>query len=150
MTLLGGRYTVGEMIGTGGMADVYIAQDERLARQVAVKVLRSDLAKDPSFVSRFRKEAFAAAGLNHPGIVAVYDSGEDPAPYIVMLLIYIPSIYFSNPTVNPGCFPTSRTPSSTPGIKPALLIESCRIESVSPSPPRSTSWCAISPRRRTE
>ena len=87
MTLLGGRYTVGEMIGTGGMADVYVAQDERLARQVAVKILRSDLAKDPSFVSRFRKEAFAAAGLNHPGIVAVYDSGEDPAPYIVMELI---------------------------------------------------------------
>ncbi|CAB4914112.1 unannotated protein [freshwater metagenome] len=87
MTLLGGRYTVGEMIGTGGMADVYIAQDERLARQVAVKILRSDLAKDPSFVSRFRKEAFAAAGLNHPGIVAVYDSGEDPAPYIVMELV---------------------------------------------------------------
>jgi eukaryotic-like serine/threonine-protein kinase len=87
MTLLGGRYTVGEMIGTGGMADVYIAQDERLARKVAVKILRSDLAKDPSFVARFRKEAFAAAGLNHPGIVAVYDSGEDPAPYIVMELI---------------------------------------------------------------
>ena len=87
MTLLGGRYAVGEMIGTGGMADVYVAQDERLARKVAVKILRSDLAKDPSFVSRFRKEAFAAAGLNHPGIVAVYDSGEDPAPYIVMELI---------------------------------------------------------------
>ena len=87
MTLLGGRYAVGEMIGTGGMADVYIAQDERLARKVAVKILRSDLAKDPSFVARFRKEAFAAAGLNHPGIVAVYDSGEDPAPYIVMELI---------------------------------------------------------------
>jgi serine/threonine-protein kinase len=87
MTLLGGRYLVGEMIGTGGMADVYVAQDERLARQVAVKILRSDLAKDPSFVARFRKEAFAAAGLNHPGIVAVYDSGEDPAPYIVMELI---------------------------------------------------------------
>ncbi len=87
MTLLGGRYLVGEMIGTGGMADVYVAQDERLARQVAVKILRSDLAKDPSFVARFRKEAFAAAGLNHPGIVAVYDSGEDPAPYIVMVLI---------------------------------------------------------------
>jgi serine/threonine-protein kinase len=87
MTLLGGRYLVGEMIGTGGMADVYVAQDERLARKVAVKILRSDLAKDPSFVARFRKEAFAAAGLNHPGIVAVYDSGEDPAPYIVMELI---------------------------------------------------------------
>ena len=86
-TLLGDRYKLGEMIGTGGMADVYIAQDTRLARQVAVKVLRSDLAKDPSFVARFRKEALAAAALNHPGIVAVYDSGEEPAPYIVMELV---------------------------------------------------------------
>jgi len=85
--LLGGRYKLGEMIGTGGMADVYIAEDTRLARQVAVKVLRSDLARDPSFVARFRKEALAAAALNHPGIVAVYDSGEEPAPYIVMELI---------------------------------------------------------------
>jgi serine/threonine-protein kinase len=86
-SLLGGRYKLGEMIGTGGMADVYIAEDTRLARQVAVKVLRSDLARDPSFVARFRKEALAAAGLNHPGIVAVYDSGEEPAPYIVMELV---------------------------------------------------------------
>jgi serine/threonine-protein kinase len=69
------------------MADVYVAEDTRLARQVAVKVLRSDLARDPSFVARFRKEALAAAALNHPGIVAVYDSGEEPAPYIVMELI---------------------------------------------------------------
>lgn len=85
--LLGDRYKLGEMIGTGGMADVYIADDVRLSRKVAVKVLRSDLARDPSFVARFRKEAFAAAGLNHPGIVAVYDSGEVPAPYIVMELV---------------------------------------------------------------
>jgi serine/threonine-protein kinase len=86
-TLLGDRYLLGEMIGTGGMADVYIAQDQRLSREVAVKILRSDLAKDPAFVTRFRKEAKAAAGLNHPGIVAVYDSGEEPAPYIVMELV---------------------------------------------------------------
>ena len=85
--LLGDRYLLGQMIGTGGMADVYIAQDQRLSREVAVKILRSDLAKDPAFVSRFRKEAKAAAGLNHPGIVAVYDSGEVPAPYIVMELV---------------------------------------------------------------
>jgi serine/threonine-protein kinase len=85
--LLGGRYRLGDMIGTGGMADVFEAKDERLSRKVAVKILRSDLAKDPSFVTRFRKEALAAAGLNHPGIVAVYDSGEDPAPYIVMELV---------------------------------------------------------------
>lgn len=86
-SLLGGRYLLGEMIGTGGMADVYIAKDQRLSREVAVKILRSDLAKDPSFVARFRKEAKAAAGLNHPAIVAVYDSGEEPAPYIVMELV---------------------------------------------------------------
>ena len=85
--LLGDRYLLGEMIGTGGMADVYTAQDQRLSREVAVKILRSDLAQDSSFVARFRKEAKAAAGLNHQGIVAVYDSGEDPAPYIVMELV---------------------------------------------------------------
>jgi serine/threonine-protein kinase len=85
--VLGGRYQLGAMIGTGGMADVYIAQDQRLSREVAVKILRSDLAKDSPFVARFRKEAKAAAGLNHPGIVAVYDSGEEPAPYIVMELV---------------------------------------------------------------
>jgi serine/threonine-protein kinase len=86
-SLLGARYLLGEMIGTGGMADVYIAQDQRLSREVAIKILRSDLAKDPLFVARFRKEAKAAAGLNHPAIVAVYDSGEEPAPYIVMELV---------------------------------------------------------------
>lgn len=86
-SLLGGRYLLGQMIGTGGMADVYIAQDQRLSREVAIKILRSDLAKDPAFVARFRKEAKAAAGLNHPAIVAVYDSGEEPAPYIVMELV---------------------------------------------------------------
>jgi eukaryotic-like serine/threonine-protein kinase len=85
--LLGERYQLGQMIGTGGMADVYLAQDTRLSREVAVKLLRSDLAKDQTFVARFRKEALAAAGLNHPGIVAVYDSGEEPAPYIVMELV---------------------------------------------------------------
>jgi serine/threonine-protein kinase len=86
--VFGGRYQIGEMIGTGGMADVYIGEDTRLSRMVAVKVLRSDLARDPSFVSRFRKEALAAAGLNHPGIVAVYDSGEEGQnSYIVMELV---------------------------------------------------------------
>ena len=86
--LADGRYTVGQMIGTGGMADVYIGLDTRLNREVAIKVLRRDLAKDPAFVARFRKEALAAGGLNHPGIVAVYDSGEENnSPYIVMELV---------------------------------------------------------------
>ena len=86
--VFGNRYAMGEMIGTGGMADVYIGEDQRLSRKVAVKVLRSDLARDPSFLARFRKEALAAAGLNHPGIVAVYDSGEEGQnSYIVMELV---------------------------------------------------------------
>lgn len=82
------RYEIGGMIGTGGMADVYVAEDIRLHRKVAVKILRSDLARDPAFISRFRKEALAAGGLNNPGIVAVFDFGEDGAEsYIVMELV---------------------------------------------------------------
>ncbi|GGC01343.1 protein kinase [Cellulomonas carbonis] len=75
--MLGGRYEVGELIGRGGMAEVHIGHDTRLGRTVAVKILRSDLARDPSFQARFRREAQAAAALNHPAIVAVYDTGED-------------------------------------------------------------------------
>lgn len=75
--ILAGRYEVGELIGRGGMAEVHIGHDARLGRTVAIKILRSDLARDPSFQARFRREAQAAAGLNHPSIVAVYDTGED-------------------------------------------------------------------------
>ncbi|WP_308199882.1 Stk1 family PASTA domain-containing Ser/Thr kinase [Actinotalea sp. K2] len=75
--ILGGRYEVGELIGRGGMAEVHIGHDTRLGRTVAIKILRSDLARDPSFQARFRREAQAAASLNHPSIVAVYDTGED-------------------------------------------------------------------------
>ena len=85
---LGDRYEVGEMIGSGGMADVYRGIDTRLNREVAIKILRSDLARDPAFISRFKKEALAAAGLSFSGIVAVYDSGEDSgSSYIVMELV---------------------------------------------------------------
>ena len=75
--VLSGRYEVGELIGRGGMAEVHIGHDARLGRTVAIKILRSDLARDPSFLARFRREAQAAASLNHPAIVAVYDTGED-------------------------------------------------------------------------
>lgn len=75
--MLGGRYEVGELIGRGGMAEVHIGHDTRLGRTVAIKILRSDLARDPSFQARFRREAQSAAALNHPAIVAVYDTGED-------------------------------------------------------------------------
>ena len=88
--VLGDRYELGELIGYGGMAEVHRGRDSRLNRDVAIKVLRADLARDPSFLNRFRREAHSAAGLNHPSIVAVYDTGEDashdgtPQPFIVM------------------------------------------------------------------
>lgn len=75
--LLGGRYQLGEVIGRGGMAEVFAGTDVRLGRPVAVKVLRADLARDHAFLTRFEREAQAAAALNHPNIVAVYDTGED-------------------------------------------------------------------------
>ena len=92
--ILNSRYDVGDLIGRGGMADVYHARDIRLGREVAIKLLRRDLARDPVFQTRFRREAQAVAGLDHPSIVAVYDTGEEEVegaadhevkvPYIVM------------------------------------------------------------------
>ena len=75
--VLDGRYRVLSHLADGGMATVYVALDQRLDRKVALKVMRSDLAKDESFVSRFRREARSAAKLSHPNVVAVYDQGED-------------------------------------------------------------------------
>lgn len=92
-TRLGDRYDIGQVVGRGGMAEVYEGTDRRLNRRVAIKVLRADLARDPMFQERFRREAQSAAGLNHPNIVAIYDTGEDvlndgatqiSVPYIVM------------------------------------------------------------------
>src|ERR1017187_6973840 len=87
--MLGGRYELDGIVGRGGMAEVFRARDIRLDRIVAVKTLRDDLARDQTFQARFRREAQSAASLNHPSIVAVYDTGEDmlghtPVPYIVM------------------------------------------------------------------
>ena len=87
--VFGGRYELGSLLGYGGMAEVLHGRDTRLDRDVAVKVLRSDLARDQTFQARFRREAQAAAALNHPSIVAVYDTGADTVdgvttPYIVM------------------------------------------------------------------
>jgi len=91
---LGGRYEVRSLIGRGGMAEVHLGFDSRLSRIVAIKMLRIDLARDSVFQARFRREAQAAASLNHPNIVSVYDTGEEvmtggdgrsvSVPYIVM------------------------------------------------------------------
>ncbi|EFE68306.1 protein kinase domain-containing protein [Streptomyces viridosporus] len=87
-----GRYRLTHRLGRGGMAEVFAAEDVRLGRTVAVKLLRSDLAEDPTSKARFTREAQSVAGLNHHAIVAVYDSGEDTVggqavPYIVMELV---------------------------------------------------------------
>ena len=91
---LAGRYEVRSLIGRGGMAEVHLGFDTRLSRVVAIKMLRRDLAQDSVFQARFRREAQSAASLNHPNIVAVYDTGEEiiedatgrsiAVPYIVM------------------------------------------------------------------
>ncbi|CAM5481645.1 protein kinase domain-containing protein [Streptomyces abikoensis] len=87
-----GRYRLTHRLGRGGMAEVFAAEDVRLGRTVAVKLLRADLAEDPVSKARFTREAQSVAGLNHHAVVAVYDSGEDTVgrnvvPYIVMELV---------------------------------------------------------------
>jgi len=84
-TIIDGRYDVLSRIGSGGMADVYLAQDQLLGRQVALKLLQHRFAEDQEFVERFRREASSAAGLSHPNVVAVFDRGEwDGTYYIAM------------------------------------------------------------------
>src|SRR4051795_4844441 len=87
-TVLGDRYRLVELLGQGGMARIYRGHDNQLDRDVAIKLLRPEYGRDPDFGSRFRHEAQAAASLNHPNIVSVYDYGQDAAgPFIVMELV---------------------------------------------------------------
>src|SRR6187455_1383606 len=84
-TVIDGRYRVLRRLGSGGMADVYCAEDTQLGRNVAVKLLYRRFAEDSEFVERFRREASAAAGLQHPNVVGVFDRGEwDGTYYIAM------------------------------------------------------------------
>jgi beta-lactam-binding protein with PASTA domain len=84
-TLFAGRYRISRKLGGGGMADVYLAEDQELGRRVAIKMLHGRYANDEQFVERFRREATHAAGLSHPNIVSIYDRGEfDGSYYIVM------------------------------------------------------------------
>ncbi len=87
-SVLGGRYRLVELLGQGGMATIYRARDAQLDRDVAVKLLRPEFGRDPDFLARFRDEARAAASLNHPNIVSVFDFGEEASgPYLVMELV---------------------------------------------------------------
>jgi len=84
-TIVDGRYRILDRLGSGGMADVYRAEDLELRRQVALKFLHLRFAEDPEFVERFRREATSAAGLHHPNIVGIFDRGDwDGTPYIAM------------------------------------------------------------------
>ena len=91
--VLGGRYVLREVLGTGGMATVWRARDEVLGREVAVKVLSAQYAADPGFLARFDREARHAARLSHPRLVTVFDSGVDgDMPFIVMELVAGPTL----------------------------------------------------------
>lgn len=80
-TIVDSRYKIVSRLGAGGMADVFLADDEQLGRQVALKLLYQRFAEDPGFVERFRREAQAAAGLQHPNVVSVYDRGSFDETY---------------------------------------------------------------------
>ena len=84
-TLFDGRYQIIRKLGAGGMADVYLAEDQELGRQVAIKILNDRHAGDEQFVERFRREAKNAAGLTHPNIVSIYDRGEAEGTYYIAM-----------------------------------------------------------------
>src|SRR5712691_10079041 len=84
-TLFDGRYNVVRKLGAGGMANVYLAEDQELGRRVAIKILNERHANDDQFVERFRREAKNAAGLTHPSIVSIYDRGEAEGTYYIAM-----------------------------------------------------------------
>src|SRR3954451_24910196 len=83
--VLDGRYVVRRRLGSGGMADVYLAEDQELGRRVALKMLNDRHASDEEFVERFRREAHSAAGLNHPNIVSIFDRGHAEGTYYIAM-----------------------------------------------------------------
>ena len=84
-TLFDGRYLIVRQLGSGGMANVYLAEDQELGRHVAIKILDDRHARDEQFVERFRREAQNAAGLSHPNIVSIYDRGDSEGTYYIAM-----------------------------------------------------------------
>ena len=103
-TVVHGRYSILRTLGGGGMARVYLAHDEVLGRDVAIKILRDQYAEDAEFVERFKREARSAASLSHPNIVSVYDRGvaEDGTSYIAME--YVPGGNLKERISRKGCW----------------------------------------------
>lgn len=138
--LIAGRYKLGRILGSGGMATVYLAHDPRLDREVAVKLLRPDLVADASALHRFRREARSAARLSHPQIVAVYDSGETDsldaagrvhaAPFIVME-------YVSGQTVRDVLHSGDQITSHVPGSEEVPTLEALGPDKLDELPPCS-------------
>src|SRR6188768_1008686 len=84
-TIFAGRYRLDRKLGGGGMADVWLAEDQELGRKVAIKILHERYANDTQFVERFRREATHAAGLSHPNVVSIYDRGEAEGSYYIVM-----------------------------------------------------------------
>ena len=84
-TIFAGRYRLERKLGSGGMADVWLAEDQELGRKVAIKMLHERYANDTQFVERFRREATHAAGLSHPNVVSIYDRGEAEGSYFIVM-----------------------------------------------------------------
>ena len=84
-TIFAGRYRLERKLGSGGMADVWLAEDQELGRKVAIKMLHERYANDVQFVERFRREATHAAGLSHPNVVSIYDRGEAEGSYFIVM-----------------------------------------------------------------
>ena len=120
-TVLADRYAVGELLGRGGMAEVYLATDRVLDRPVACKVLGGWLAHDGTFVERFRREALAAARISHPSLVAVFDAGsEDDVHYIVME--HVPGETLADALRSGGRLPLARATSIAASVADALQV----------------------------
>lgn len=126
LTMLAGRYEIGDIIGRGGMAEVYLGRDTRLDRKVAIKLLKPDLSTDPKFRERFKQEAQSAARMSHPTVVRVFDAGEEPTqidgqdrtvPYIVME--YVDGRMLRD-IIDEGPLPASEAVRITKGVLTAL------------------------------
>src|SRR5262245_66373460 len=84
-TIFAGRYRLERKLGSGGMADVWLAEDQELGRKVAIKILHERYASDVQFVERFRREATHAAGLSHQNVVSIFDRGEADGSYFIVM-----------------------------------------------------------------
>jgi len=120
-TVLGSRYVLDGLLGQGGMADVYHGTDQVLGRQVAVKVLGRHFARDQSFVARFRREAQAAAALNHPNLVSVFDTGSDDGTHYIVME-YVAGTTLANVIRDEGRLPPDRAAAIALAVARALAF----------------------------